>query len=521
MDIILHKKISRLFSKHKLVIKYFTTGISASFIDLGLFFILREYYDLWYLYSAVIALSISFSVAFVAQKYWTFRDYSDHNIHGQFFWYIFIVLFCSGLNIAVLSLLIEIADINHMLAQIIALAFAGFVGFIMNVRNVFHDVPSRGGIVFASGIFPPDIGGPATFVKNLSERLAGKGMDVTVVTYADKLEIGVEKGLGYDVIRVSRYLPFGIRHLVYVFWLFFTSINHDLVYAQDVTAAGLPALLIKKVLDKRMIIRIGGDLLWERRAESGRTDLSMRDFYNSGMHKNSLIFVIGKMVLRNCDKVFVTAENLREVYVRYYGVDEGRVEILHNPPPDLHLVDMSEVKGKEEKTVIFAGRLIRYKNVDKLIDIFLEIYNSISPAKLLIIGDGPEYATLKEKIKKVGAGRVELVGRLSNADILNQIRSADLCVSAATTEYNPNFILEALALHKRVLINEDNGLSVRLPDAFLFKDKEDLKNKMREILLEQGNFADQNVNNAGLFTGNTLDGITEKHLALFKILGVK
>jgi glycosyltransferase involved in cell wall biosynthesis/putative flippase GtrA len=517
-------KIRSTLNKHKLIIKYFATGISASFIDLYLFYALREYYNVWYLYSAIIALTISFSVAFIIQKYWTFKDYSDHNIHGQFFWYLFSVGFSVVLNLLTLSLLIELLDFSHMLAQVIALALAGFAGFVLNVRNVFNDLTEHTGVVFASGIFPPDIGGPATFVRNLSEQLAHRGFDVTVVTYADSLKNGIEEKEGYDVIRILRKVPFGLRHILYTFWLFLATVNHELIYAQDVAAAGFPAMLVKRLLGKKMIIRIGGDLLWERRAESGKTKLSMDQFYRSNAHKNSLIYTIGKKVLASCDKIFVTSENLRDIYTKYYGIDTDKIELLHNPIPDVkNIIDLpAENRTRpEEKVVLFAGRFINYKNIDKLIQTFLEIYRDIAPARLVVVGDGPERVNLKKLIDERGAGHVELLDKMTHKELVELMRSADLCVSSATTEYNPNFILEALALGRKVLLNEDNGLTVKLPADFLFKDQEDFRSKIKKLLLDNLDMSSEQEKVKSIITSNSWEAMTERHVTLFRSLGMK
>lgn len=516
----MRNKIRDILGKHKLIIKYFVTGISASFIDLYLFFALREYYHVWYLYSAIIALSVSFSVAFIIQKYWTFRDFSDHDIHGQFFWYFFTVIFSVFLNLSTLSFLIEFLNFNHMLAQLISLALAGLAGFIMNIRNVFHNMPTKKGIVIAAGIFPPDIGGPATFVYNLGPRLSAQGVDLTVVTYSDSIGDSGHK-FDYDVVRISRKIPFGVRHLLYLFWLFLATVNHDLIYAQDVTAAGLPALLVKKLLRKKMIIRIGGDLLWERLAESGKTELSMSRFYESGLHKNSLVFKIGKMVLNNCDKIFVTAENLKELYVKYYGIGEDKIELLHNPLPDLGSMAAPDHSQYKERIVLFAGRLIRYKNLDKLIKIFLEIYEDIKPAKLIIVGEGPESENIRMKIKEGSLGRVELLDKLPHKEVIDRIRDSQLCVSSATTEYNPNFILEALSLGKKVLLNVDNGLTIKLPSDFLFEDEGDFKTKMRRLLLNEIDMSEEQNKIKNMSAENSWERMVDRHLLLFKSFGMK
>lgn len=323
-------------NKHKTILKYLTIGISAAVIDVVVLFILKNYFDLWYLLGAIIAFACSFIFGFIFHKYWTFRDISAKRLSGQVFNYLVTVLVSFLVNMGVLFFLVESFnpfELWYLVAQFLAVSVAGIVGFIINVRNVFHDAPDKSGIVIATGIFPPDVGGPATFVKNLSKRLVGKSVKVTVVTYSD-LEREEKEDEDYNIVRIPRRLPFGLRHFEYLFWLFLASINHDLVYAQDITAAGLPALIVQQILGKKMIMRIGGDLLWERYAESRRTHLSMNEFYKKGTHKNKLIFKIGKKVLGNCERIFVTAENLKKIYIKYYGVEPSKIEILHNPLPN-------------------------------------------------------------------------------------------------------------------------------------------------------------------------------------------
>ena len=40
-------------------------------------------------------------------------------------------------------------------------------------------------ILISAGIFPPDIGGPATYADKLSKELALRGHEVAVLSYAD------------------------------------------------------------------------------------------------------------------------------------------------------------------------------------------------------------------------------------------------------------------------------------------------------------------------------------------------
>ena len=513
-------------SRHKIILKYIVVGIASAVIDISVLFIFKKYLNIWYLLAAMVAFGCSFSFGFVLQKYWTFGDVSVKKLYDQMFNYLLTVVVSFVVNIGVLYLLVETFnpfELWYIVAQAIAITIAGVVSFIINIRNVFQDAPEKSGIVVAAAIFPPDIGGPATFVNNLGKRLIEKSMKVTIVTYSD-VEKMDEDDLAYQIVRIPRRLPFVLRHFEYLFWLFLASVNHDLIYAQDITSAGFPALLVKKILGKKMIMRVGGDLLWERYAESGRTTLSMNDFYKSGIYKNKIIFKIGKRVLDNCERIFVTAENLRKIYIKYYGIDAKKIEVLHNPLSnfkDFPVFISNDKVEHPEKIILFAGRFVKYKNIHKLIDAFLEIYEEIKPAKLVLIGDGPEVASLRLKIRNQAGSRALLLDKLPHDELFRHMGNANLCVSSATTEYNPNFILECLSLGKKVLLNEDNGLTVTLPSHFLFKNEKELKTKMRELLLGNADTSISQNEVLKLAESNSWESITAYHMDLFKSLGIK
>ena len=56
-------------------------------------------------------------------------------------------------------------------------------------------------ILIVTGIYPPDIGGPATFVKDLVRHIKNKNDVVKVITLQDKKDIGIREE---NIIRISR-----------------------------------------------------------------------------------------------------------------------------------------------------------------------------------------------------------------------------------------------------------------------------------------------------------------------------
>ena len=64
-------------------------------------------------------------------------------------------------------------------------------------------------VLIVSGIWPPDVGGPASHAPDVAGFLAGRGHEVEVVTTADAAPAPED----YPVRWVSRSLPVGMRHV--------------------------------------------------------------------------------------------------------------------------------------------------------------------------------------------------------------------------------------------------------------------------------------------------------------------
>src|SRR3990167_4912909 len=117
-------------------------------------------------------------------------------------------------------------------------------------------------ILICSGIYPPDIGGPAKYAKNLTDEFSRNGNKVKVLAY------GIEKKL-----------PIAIRHMWYFLRTIFALPKADLVIGLDIFSTGFPAVLAGKIFGKKTILRVGGDFLWETYIESTGHLIKLKDFY--------------------------------------------------------------------------------------------------------------------------------------------------------------------------------------------------------------------------------------------------
>jgi glycosyltransferase involved in cell wall biosynthesis len=76
-------------------------------------------------------------------------------------------------------------------------------------------------ILLVTGIFPPDIGGPATYIPNLARYLKKKGHEVRILTLANdtKNQLSDE----FQIIRIQRKLPKPLRMILVIALITLTS----------------------------------------------------------------------------------------------------------------------------------------------------------------------------------------------------------------------------------------------------------------------------------------------------------
>lgn len=169
------------------------------------------------------------------------------------------------------------------------------------------------------------------------------------------------------------------------------------------------------------------------------------------------------------------------------GVDEKKIEVIPNG------IDFDAIQkippSKKKCDVLFAGRLIREKNVDALIRAVSEIKKSM-PIKCRIIGEGPEKEKLRALSKNLGLQtNVEFLDFMPNyEDLIANMKSSELFVLPSSREGFSIVLLEAMASQTPVIaveseksaaseiINGKNGILCSMGE---------LKEKIEEVLTSE------------------------------------
>ena len=369
-------------------------------------------------------------------------------------------------------------------------------------------------ILLAAGVFYPDVGGPAIHVAKIGERFAKGGFSPVVVCYGDDPE---NRSFPFKVIRISRAYPKPLQWLIYFWNLLKEAASSKVIYAFDPTAAGIPACIVALIWRKPFIIRIGGDPIWEREAEMGRRVMPITTYYERGLYKKDkpLLFFIIKNLLKHVDIAVFYNTFWKEFYNNFFGLDREKVRIVKNPvfrrekaSPDL----------PKNPIIIFAGRFVAYKNLPLVMRAFDSVRQKLGKGRLFLIGKGPELSKLLEIKNSLNSEKhIEFLESLPQEKLFEKIKEASIAVGPALSEFNPNFILESLSFGKPVILSKGHGLSVDLPEEFLFNPlkQEEFQEKL-EYLLSSENYRRAVEIVDGLDMSQTWEKVTDFHLDLIK-----
>ena len=293
-------------------------------------------------------------------------------------------------------------------------------------------------ILIATGIYPPDIGGPAQYAKNIETVWKNQGHTVKVLPF-----------------RFERKLPTGIRHIWYGSRLLFQMIGSDMVIALDTFSAGVPAVFMAKILRKKIIVRTGGDFLWEAYVERTGDLALLRNFYDTCMNKLSrkerMIFRLTKYMLTYADGIVFSTAWQRNIFIPAYGIDSKKTHIVEN-----YYGKKEESFNPVRKNFIAGARPLKWKNLDRVREVFAS--EDVKRAGVVFEENGEKFEKFMDRISHCYAVILVSLGDIS-----------------------PNMILDAIRYNKPFILTKETGLYERLKDIAIFVDpesKDDIKEKI-------------------------------------------
>ena len=327
-------------------------------------------------------------------------------------------------------------------------------------------------LLIASGIYPPDIGGPATYSQLIAREFSKKGVDVSVICYSDKKYKNNEK---FKIVRILRKNKLS-RYLSYFWNLLKLARNCDVIYAQGPLSAGFPAMWVSKILRKKFVIKIVGDYAWEQGVNQFEVNDLIEEFQNKKYSARvERIRKTQKKVLNSANEVIVPSEFLKKI-VKGWGVDKDKISVVYNSFDGRGLTQTQRVSADISANIIIsAGRPEPWKGFNTL--------NEIMPD---LLKENPEFKLI-------------IATKMPHNELMEHFRSSGMFVLNSGYEGFSHMILEAMNYglpvittnvcgNPEIVQNGENGLLVE------YNNKEQIKTAILKIWKDK-NLKEKIINN--------------------------
>lgn len=287
---------------------------------------------------------------------------------------------------------------------------------------------------------PPNEGGIELFTFDLLENLNKKGVKADLLCFGEDTKIDMYKGFRYFSCKMI--LKLNSAPLSYDYFRVFRSIekNYDIIH---IHAPNPLAEFLGLISQKPIIVHWHSDIV--------RQKISYK-FYKPFQQK----------LLKKSQKIIATSSQYLETSLQLQNHKEKAVVIPSGLNPSRLEDKVSDEKFEkirseiqDKKIVLSVGRLVEYKGFSYLIEAAKFLGDDVL---VLIIGGGPLYNSLKNKIEELGLERkVFLLGRVENISPFLKICNLFCLPSIERNEAFGLSLVEAMYFGKPLITTDVKG----------------------------------------------------------------
>jgi N-acetyl-alpha-D-glucosaminyl L-malate synthase BshA len=300
----------------------------------------------------------------------------------------------------------------------------------------------------------PTFGGSGVLATELGKALADEGHEVHFITYQQPVRLNVfNANIFYHEVRVPTYPLFDYPpyEVALASTMVDVIMNHDLDllhvhYAIPHASAAYMAKQIVKQKTGRNIPVI--------------TTLHGTDITLVG--KDKMYEPVVTFSINESDAITAVSENLREETFKNFAITK-EIDVIYN------FVDVTRFNKKPidafrkviaphaEKILMHASNFRKVKRIDDVITIFGNVRKAM-PAKLLMVGDGPERHAAEEQARALGIEEdIRFLGKQEQMEDILAV--SDMFLLPSEYESFGLAALEAMAARAVVISTNAGGLS--------------------------------------------------------------
>ena len=291
-----------------------------------------------------------------------------------------------------------------------------------------------------SGIYRPEIGGPATYLPTLAKALIDQSNQVEVVTLKNSsAPVQIED---WTVNYITRDQNLLLRFIKTVILIIRKAIPTESIFSNGLIQETAIVLLFIK---RKSVAKVVGDPVWERARNSGLTTLSINEFNDSKLKINQRFqrWLIS-WSLNKFDRITCPSLELKSL-IQGWGVTKP-IEFI---PNGVDLVPSSA--ENKDFDLISVCRLVSWKNLDELV-----IANAKAKTKLAIAGSGPEESKLKALALSTSSD-VTFLGQLDEQDVIKALQKSKIFALLSEYEGLSFSLLQAMACGLPSIVSNAKG----------------------------------------------------------------
>jgi len=308
-------------------------------------------------------------------------------------------------------------------------------------------------VLIVSGIWPPDVGGPASHAPEVAEFLQARGHEVEVLTTA----ASEPAPRPYPVHWVPRRLPAAGRYARGAMLAARAARRAEVVYSTGMIGRTRVGALLGRA---PRVVKLTGDPAYERALRYGLTTLPLDAFQRLRGARIDALKAVRSLAMSGARLYVCPSESLRRIASGWGLVSADRLRVLPNPVAVPELGDREELRrrhGFSGPTLVAAGRLVP----QKALGVALEALRECEGVALVLAGDGPERARLEALAQGLP---VRFLGAQPRETVFELLAAADAVLLSSTWENFPHALVEGLAAGTPVIATEAGGVTEIVED---------------------------------------------------------
>jgi glycosyltransferase involved in cell wall biosynthesis len=291
-----------------------------------------------------------------------------------------------------------------------------------------------------SGIYRPEIGGPATYVPTLAKVLIDQSNQVEVITLKN-LNAPAQPEV-WPVNYITRDQNLLLRFIKTTMLIIRKAKPAEHIFSNGLIQETAVALLFVK---RKSVAKVVSDPVWERALNNDETSLNVVDFNNSNLKfKHKLQRILLRWSLNRFGVVTCPSIQLKNI-IENWGVYKP-IEFI---PNGVSLV--TEKSTALNFDLVTVCRLISLKNIDKMIRASVKTNTSIA-----VVGSGPEEYNLRELADSLGAN-VTFFGQLDKNEVTKILLRSKIYLNLSDHEGLSFSLLEAMSCGLPSIVSNIQG----------------------------------------------------------------